>query len=209
MIHTHTFNALTVQTGDILCTSNGTDHNWFGRFWQWVGYLVPGRIDHAILYVGPGGRCVEAGGKGVIEFAMPGKRWNAPKVADIRLLHDTLVGVAYPLQGLGLSTAEETRIRTGVAAYCLEQIGKPYNANFLNTVTDEAFYCSQLIYLAYREFGVDLGVSPVQMVAEQAAPNATPLLILPTALLDNAPNQLVQARPRFRRKLTTAKVSST
>lgn len=205
MIHTHRFNGIAVETGDILCTSDGTDYNWFGRFWQWVGYLVPGRIDHTILYVGPGGRCIEAGGKGVIEFVMPGDHWDAPKVADIRLLHDTLIGVAYPLQGLGLSAAEEERIRMGVATYCLDQIGKPYNANFLNTVTDEAFYCSQLIYLAYRELGVDLGVSPVQMVAGQADPNATPLLILPTALLDNAPNQLVRTRPRLRRRLATAK----
>lgn len=208
MIYTHTFNGLTVQTGDILCTKDGTDHNWLGRFWQWVGYLVPGRIDHAILYVGPDGRCIEAGGKGVIEFVMPGHHWDAPKVADLRLLHDTLVGVAYPLQGLGLSTAEEERIRTGVTAYCLEQIGKPYNANFLNTVTDEAFYCSQLIYLAYRELGVDLGVAPVRLIADPAGDEETPLLILPTALLDNAPNQLVRSHRRFRRKLTTAKSST-
>jgi len=194
MIHTHRFNGLTVQTGDILCTQDGTDHNWFGRFWQWVGYLVPGRIDHTILYVGPGGRCVEAGGKGVIEFVMPGDTWHAPGVADTRLLHDMLVGVAYPLQELALSSPAEAQIRMSVADYCLAQVGKPYNANFLNTVTDEAFYCSQLIYLAYREVGIDLGVSPVRMVTDAAGSNDAPLLILPTALLDNCSHRLVRAR---------------
>lgn len=194
MIHTHLFNGLTVQTGDILCTRNGTNYNWFGRFWHWVGYLVPGRIDHTILYVGPGGRCVEAGGKGVIEFTMPDNVWYAPGVADIRLFHDTLIGVAYPLQGLGLSAADEARIRLGVADYCLTQIGKPYNPIFLNTVTDAAFYCSQLIYLAYREFGIDLGVAPVRKVSNPATLKDTPLLILPTALLENSPHQLARSR---------------
>ena len=205
MIHTHTFNGLTVQTGDILCTRDGTDYNWFGRFWHWVGYLVPGRIDHAILYVGPEGRCIEAGGKGVIEFTMPGQVWHAPEVAELRLLHDTLIGVAYPLQGLALSAAAEERIRLGVADYCLSQIGKPYNPIFLNTVTDAAFYCSQLIYLAYREVGVDLGVAPVRLITDPAGVKDTPLLILPTALLENSPHQLVHSRLGRRRAMATVK----
>lgn len=201
MIYTHTFNGLAVQTGDILCTSDGTDHNWFGRFWRMIGYLVPGRVDHTLLYVGPKGHCVEAVGRGVIEFTMSGNQWDAPQVAATRLLHDTLVGVAYPLQGLGLSPQEEERIRTGVAAYCLEQVGKPYNPNFLNTITDEAFYCSQLIYLAYREHGVDLGASPVRLGTDPAGVNETPLLILPTALLENCSHRLVQPRRPFQRKV--------
>jgi Permuted papain-like amidase enzyme, YaeF/YiiX, C92 family len=194
MIHTHTFNNLTVQTGDILCTRDGTDHNWFGRLWQMIGYLVPGKIDHAILYVGPGGRCIEAAAKGVIEFTMPGTSWDSPKVADRRLLHDTLVGVAYPLRDLKLSPPEESQIRTGVADYCLTHLGKPYNVNFLNTVTNAAFYCSQLIYLAYRDCGIDLGAAPVRTVADPAGVEETPLLVLPTAFLTNAPHQLVGKR---------------
>lgn len=193
MIYTHTFNGLTVQTGDILCMRNGARYNWFSRLWAMVGYLVPGPIDHTILYVGPGGRCVEALTKGVIDFVMPGNRWNAKRVAAKRLYYDTLVGVAYPLQGLNLSPQEETRIRTGVADYCLAQVGKPYNANFLNTVTDEAFYCSQLIYLAYCDVGVDLGVSPVQLLTEPRDAQSKPLLILPNALMDNCTHQLVHA----------------
>jgi hypothetical protein len=192
VIYTHTFNGLTVQTGDILCMRNGARYNWFSRFWAMVGYLVPGPVDHTALYVGPGGRCVEALTKGVIDFVMPGDRWEAKRVAAKRLYYDTLVGVAYPLQGLGLSPQEERRIRTGVADYCLAQVGKPYNANFLNTVTDEAFYCSQLIYLAYRELGIDLGVSPIRLVAESADKHTQPLLILPVALMENCSHQFVR-----------------
>ncbi|MBX3015262.1 MAG: hypothetical protein KF832_27330 [Caldilineaceae bacterium] len=205
MIYQHTFNGLPVQTGDIICTRNGTDYNWFGHFWRWVGYLVPGQVDHTALYIGPGGRCIEAVGKGVIDFEMPGTRWDAPRVAATRLLHDTLLGVAYPLQGLPLDDAAEEQIRTFVAEYCLAQVGKPYNVNFLNTVTDAAFYCSQLIYLAYREAGVDLGALPVCLqpkVAEEA--QTAPLLILPTQLLDNSPHQLVGARRLWRRSMRKA-----
>ena len=205
MIHTHTFNGLTVQTGDILCTRNGTDDNWLGRIWHWIGYLVPGRIDHTILYVGPGGRCIEAGGKGVIEFVMLGPIWDAPSVADTRLLQDTLVAVAQPLQRLNLSLQEEARIRLGVADYCLTQIGKPYNPIFLNTVTDDAFYCSQLIYLAYRECGVDLGVAPVRLVTDLTGVADTPFLILPTALLENSPHRLVRSRLIQRRATVPGK----
>lgn len=194
MIYTHTFNGLTVQTGDILCMRNGARHNWFSRLWAMVGYLVPGRVDHTVLYIGPEGRCIEAIAKGVSEFTMPGNRWDASQLGSTRLYYDTLIGVAYPLQGLGLSPQEERRIRTGVADYCLAQVGKPYNANFLNTVTDEAFYCSQLIYLAYCDVGVDLGVSPVRLLTEPRDTQSKPLLILPNTLMDNCTHRLVRAR---------------
>ena len=35
-------------------------------------------------------------------------------------------------------------------------MGKPYNLNFLNAETEEAFYCSQLAYKAYQQIGIDL-----------------------------------------------------
>ena len=191
MIYTHSFNGLAVQTGDILCMRNGASHNWFSRLWEMIGYLVPGRVDHTILYVGPGGRCIEAIAKGVSEFTMPGATWDAAKLGSTRLYYDTLDGVAYPLQGLGLSAQEEERIRTGVADYCLAQVGKPYNANFLNTVTDEAFYCSQLIYLAYRSFGIDLGACPARLSTEPDSTQDNPLLILPNTLMANCAHRLV------------------
>ena len=47
-------------------------------------------------------------------------------------------------------------MRRIVADYCLAQVGKPYNLNFLNTETEDAFYCSQLVYKAYQKIGIDL-----------------------------------------------------
>jgi uncharacterized protein YycO len=35
-------------------------------------------------------------------------------------------------------------------------VGKRYNLNFLNAETDEAFYCSQLVYKAYQRVGINL-----------------------------------------------------
>jgi len=66
--------------------------------------------------------------------------------------------VAYPLAGRGLSEEEEDRIRKSVAEYCLSQAqaDKPYNINFLDSETEEAFYCSQLVYKAYMEHGINL-----------------------------------------------------
>lgn len=192
MIHRDVFNGLHVKTGDILCTRDGAERQgWLGFFWRLVGYLVPGPIDHVILYVGPDGRCVEAGGRGVIDFVMPHEQWDAGAVHDQRLLVDTLVGVSYPLRGITLSPAEEERIRTAVADYCLEHVGKPYNANFLNLVTNEAFYCSQLIYLAYREAGIDLSKHPISLVP-QSGEESDPLLVLPTQIMENCTHQKVQ-----------------
>ena len=72
------------------------------------------------------------------------------------LLIDELYGVAYPLQDLSLTMVEEMRIRQGVAAYCLANLGKPYNLNFLDAERDDAFYCSQLAYKAYQPFGINM-----------------------------------------------------
>ena len=71
-------------------------------------------------------------------------------------LFDTLYGVASPLDTLGLAEEEEHEMRQTVAAYCLAQISKPYNLNFLNSETEESFYCSQLAYKAYQQVGIDL-----------------------------------------------------
>ena len=45
-----------------------------------------------------------------------------------------------------------------MANYCLAQAAanKPYNINFLNPDTEEAFYCSQLPYKAYMAHGINL-----------------------------------------------------
>lgn len=160
MIYRHFFNGLPVSTGDILCTQDGEENSLFGQFWSLMGRVVPGEVDHCLIYLGPGGRCVESGPKGVIMFEMPGEIWDARPLFSKRWILDTLYGVAYPLAKFK-QPAEEERIRLEVAAFCvkLETECKPYNLNFFNPQRDSAFYCSQLVYKAYLAQGIDLNTN--------------------------------------------------
>jgi hypothetical protein len=157
MIHTFRINGLPVQTGDVLCTMNGKPDILPGEFWRLIGLLVPGDVDHVAVFVGPGGRCVEAGTRGVISYNLPKGVWNAEKMVPQRgTILDQLVGAAYPLEGRGLSKGDQARFRQEAAAFCLAQVGKPYNLNFLDIDTEDSFYCSQLVYRAYLRCGIDL-----------------------------------------------------
>ena len=157
MIHAHQINGLTVQTGDVICTMNGKPDILPGEFWRLVGRLVPGDVDHVAMYLGPEGRCIESGAKGVVTFEVKGGNWVAEKMMRKRgHLVDTFYGVAYPLAGRGLSSELEEQVREDVAAFALAQVGKPYNLNFLNANTEASYYCSQLIYRAYLRCGIDL-----------------------------------------------------
>lgn len=161
MIYTHIFNGLQVSTGDILCTRDGEESSLFGQLWRLLGKLVPGEVDHCLVYIGPGGRCIESGPKGVIVFEMQGEVWDARPLFSRRWILDTFHGAAYPLASRGLSAGEEKRIRLEVASYCLElkAESKPYNLNFFDPQRDGAFYCSQLVYKAYLVQGIDLNTN--------------------------------------------------
>lgn len=157
MVYTYQIEGIALQTGDIICTMNGKPDILPGEFWRLVGRLVPGDVDHVAIYTGPQGRCIEAGAHGVIKYTVFNSEWNTERMARRRgLLFDTFYGVASPLDGLGLSEEEEAEMRTRVAKYCIAQVGKPYNLNFLNTETEDAFYCSQLAYKAYQQIGINL-----------------------------------------------------
>jgi len=159
LVHSHIINGLTARTGDLICTTDGDSRDITGHFWRLLGKLIPGEVDHIIVYVGPGGRCVEAGAKGkVIEFETVGDQWDFKAMIDQRGVRDHLIGIAYPTRGVDRSDSEIARIRESVAAYCLEQAKrmKPYNMNFLDPKTERAFYCSQLAYLSYLKHGIDL-----------------------------------------------------
>lgn len=158
MIHTYEVNGLPLQTGDLLCTTIGQEGFLAGELWLWLGKFVPGQVDHVVVYVGPAGRCVEAIPRGVITFEIEQNLWLAERMLEQRRLVDRLVGVAYPLRDKNLSQAEEIKIRESVAGYCLAQVAahKPYNYNFFNLDTTDAFYCSQLIYQAYLPHGINL-----------------------------------------------------
>ena len=178
MIHHSTIYGLPVCTGDIICTTDGSAATTMGKIWQALGMLVPGEVDHTVLYLGPGGRCVEAGARGVLLFDMPGGRWEAERVASERWLVDTLVGVAYPLADRSAPGLSDEDVRAAVADYCALQAAedKPYNINFFDPNTNAAFYCSQLIYKAYLEFGLD-----VSMPADTSISH-TPRIVVPQML---------------------------
>lgn len=160
-IHSYQIEGLTVQTGDLICTNTTEGKSVFGMlFWQLFGMLIPGEVDHIAVYVGPGGRCVEAGAKYcVTTFNIKNNTWDSSKMIEERgPILDNLYGIAYPLEGLSLSSWEEAEIRKRVANYCIKQAraNKLYNALFLDSKTENAFYCSQLAYKAYLKEGIDL-----------------------------------------------------
>lgn len=157
MIYTYEIEGVPFRTGDLICTQDGAGEILPGQFWRLLGRLVPGEVDHVVIYLGPGGRCIEACGPGVITFEVEGGHWDGPEMMSQRgLLVDTFYGGVYPLEDRGLAETEQVSIREDVAAYCLAQVGKPYNINYLNSETEEAFYCSQLAYKAYQRHGVNL-----------------------------------------------------
>ena len=161
MIYRYEIDGLPVQTGDIICTVDGQGGTALGEFWRSVGKMIPGAVDHVAIYVGPGGRCVEAGPAGVLAYEVIGHAWAAARMSAQRGgFLDTLYGVAYPLAGRGLTEAEQMRIRAEVARYCLAQVAaqKAYNLNVLDAQTEGAFYCSQLAYRAYLAHGVNLNI---------------------------------------------------
>ncbi len=162
MVHQYIIDGLKLKTGDLICTTDGGGALLAGQFWRLVGKLIPGDVDHIVIYTGPEGRCIESGATGrVIQFTVPGDTWDADAMYRQRKLADTLYGAAYPLAEKNLSKDREEEIRQKVAAYCIRQAqaGKHYNINFLNSDTEDAFYCSQLAYLAYKSCGIDLNTN--------------------------------------------------
>jgi len=160
MVYSYEIEGLALQTGDLICTVDGGGADIAGQFWRLIGKLIPGEVDHIVVYVGPSGRCVEAGAKGrVIVFDVTDGVWDEKRMRSQRgPFADRLLGVAYPLGLSGTEAPEAGSIREDVAAYCLGQaaLSKPYNLNFFNSSTEDAFYCSQLAYRAYLRSGIDL-----------------------------------------------------
>ena len=183
MIYTYQIEGIAVQTGDIICTRNGKPDILPGEFWRFIGRLVPGDVDHVAVYIGPNGRCIEAGGRGVIKFTV----FDGHMARRRGLLFDTFYGVSSPIDGLGTSEEEQAELRARVAAYCLAQVGKPYNLNFLNAETDEMFYCSQLAYKAYQQIGINLNTG----LAMEHLPG-TNAIVYPQEIWDGFPHRAVK-----------------
>ena len=184
-IYTYEIEGIALQTGDIICTMNGKPDILPGEFWRFIGRLVPGDVDHVAIYIGPNGRCIEAGAHGVIKFTVFDSQWDTERMARRRgLLFDTFYGVVSPIDGLQASQEKEIEFRWQVAEYCLAQVGKPYNLNFLNTEREDAFYCSQLVYKAYQQIGVDLNTG----LAMEQLPG-TNAIVYPQEIWDGFPHR--------------------
>ncbi|UCC23455.1 MAG: hypothetical protein JSW23_05220, partial [Planctomycetota bacterium] len=163
-IHSYKIDGLTVRTGDLICTNTTKGESLYEGFgYRLFGMVIPGEVDHIAVYVGPGGRCVEAGAKlCVLTFDIKDNTWDSSKMKEERgPILDNLCGVAYPLAGRSLTQEEEDRIRESVARYCIRQAEakKPYNPIFTDSQTEDAFYCSQLAYKAYLKEGIDLNTN--------------------------------------------------
>ena len=193
MVHTYEIEGLRVQTGDLLCTTDGGGADITGQFWRLIGKLIPGDVDHIIIYVGPGGRCVEAGAKDkVITFDITGTTWNADGMRSERgPFVDMLYGAAYPLLSADIEPVRAVAIREDVAAYCIRQaeLNKPYNLNFFDSATEGSFYCSQLAPRAYLRNGIDLNTgTPVWSIP------GTEKIILPQEIWDGCVHEKVGVR---------------
>jgi len=162
VIYSYSINDIPVSTGDIICVTDGGLPVLAGHFWHLIGKLIPGYIDHVAIYLGPGGLCVESGPKGVIIFNIENGCWDSLAMCKERHgMIDSFFGVAYPLKRDEHPDSEQVKIREKVAEFCLMQASarKPYNLNFLDSKRADAFYCSQLAYLAYLPWGVNLNTN--------------------------------------------------
>jgi len=188
-VHSYQIEDLELKTGDIICTMNGKPDILPGEFWLLVGRLVPGEVDHVAIYLGPQGRCVESGSRGVITFEVHDQAWDTEFMARERgLLFDTFYGVSYPLASLKLPPQRESEMRATVARYCLAQVGKPYNLNFLNAESEKSFYCSQLAYKAYLQVGIDLNTG----LAMEQLPG-TNAIIYPQEVWTGVPHRMASS----------------
>lgn len=78
-------------------------------------------------------------------------------------------GHSYGVRVKGATKADYT----AAAKYAIAQIGKPYNWNYFNKGTTDSFYCSQLVWRAWKNQGFDIDrmnlgdwepVSPAELV---------------------------------------------
>ena len=110
MVYTYEIEGIPLQTGDVICTMNGKPDILPGEFWRLIGRLVPGDVDHVAIYLGPNGRCAEAGARGVITFEVPNGHWDTEHMALQRgLLFDTFYGVASPSMKLDSQRMKSSR----------------------------------------------------------------------------------------------------
>ncbi|NJK32884.1 MAG: hypothetical protein HC927_11020 [Deltaproteobacteria bacterium] len=79
-------------------------------------------------------------------------------------------------------------VRRAAAEYAIAQDGKPFNHAYLNKNRTDAFYCTQLIWRAYLEAGVDLDANYLltdpTFIARYASPNSDRLNPIPGGIVN-------------------------
>jgi uncharacterized protein YycO len=74
---------------------------------------------------------------------------------DVTLLSNRDLQMEEFIVVLRLSVEDGERIDTA-CAYALEQLGKPYNPDYVLKSKEDSFYCTQLVYRSYLEAGINL-----------------------------------------------------
>jgi hypothetical protein len=176
MFYEYAINGRHLKSGDIISTKDG-DNSIYSLGFRLLGALIPGKVDHTVIYVGPDGLCVESGMRGVISYNAEAV-WNSDRMFGERGLRDTFYAASSVLAGRGYSAAEEDAIRTKVREYVLGSIGKEYNIDFFEPDREDKVYCSQLAYLAYKKAGINLNVGTFPIPGFNK-------IIFPQEILDN------------------------
>ncbi len=153
MVFEETLEGKTIRSGDIIATVDG-GASLYGFLFKLIGIIVPGRPDHVAVYLGPDGMCVEAGPRGVNQFRFFDAHWDTEKMLGQRSIVDSLYGLRSLIEGRVTDVGSEKAIRSEIHRYVLEQVGKPYNIFFCDPYREDSFYCSQLVFSAYRKVGI-------------------------------------------------------
>ena len=91
------------------------------------------------------------------------------------------------IYGVTVASTDTGKDRSA-ALWCKKQIGKSYNFNYFNVKTRKKFYCSQLIWAAYKDkYGIDLNtnlygkaVHPMELVNTDKTALIDSKIIIPT-----------------------------
>lgn len=136
-----------LEPGDLVFISQNNPQDFISR-------ATGGPFDHVLLCVEatPPGRFIEAAGM----TDLPGDKTGS------RVRWDSLVGYAHEgaterlLRPAELLPTEQRDAAVSSAiAFCRAQLGKPYNYAFSDRLAgDSAYYCSSLVYAAYKQAGV-------------------------------------------------------
>lgn len=83
------------------------------------------------------------------------------KIVKVLLLGDISNMEKYSASCYGISVKGTTVDEDNEASnWCYRQLGKPYNYNYFNVSTRKKFYCSQLVWAAFKDnYGIDLDTS--------------------------------------------------